>query len=116
MKPKPSKSPPTEERVYFENWGDLGCQVVLDGKDVLTLTTPESALNMGGCPVFQEDWISPEEFCVSLSTVLRAFGASQAILDQVEWERKNYLERPIEGPHRTKAELLREIVRMVDDA
>ncbi len=100
---------PHEEFVYFENWRDLGCQVIVNGKEVLTLNTPESSLGAGGSPVFVEDWITPEEFCENLAAVLRAFGASEAVLDQVEWERQGYVKRQVERPTRTAAHLLSEI-------
>jgi hypothetical protein len=113
MNRDPSKSPLTEERVYFENRRELGCQVIVDGKEVLSLTTPESSLNMASCPVFSEDWTTPDEFCLNLSTVLRAFGASEATLLRVEGEMQVNRQRAVAGPIRSSTDFLREIDQMV---
>lgn len=104
--------PSEEERVHFENWRELGCQVIVAGKEVLTLATPESSLGTGGGPAFVEDWVTPEEFCDNLTAVLRAFVASTAVLEQVEWERQNYLESQVPGPSRRTDDLLREVEQM----
>ena len=98
-----------EEPVIFENWQTEGCHVFTHGKHVLTLNTPESTAAGDPYNTFLDDWISPEEFCATLESVLRALGASAAVLAAVEQERRNYRERPISPPVRTNADLMQEI-------
>lgn len=101
-----------EERVTFENWGSEGCHVFLGNKHVLTLNTPESLSDPGSDTCCIEDWISPEEFCGHLSTVLTALGASTAVLAGVEQERRNYREHPVEPPTCSNDELLKQVMKM----
>lgn len=92
-----------EERVCFENWREDGCHVFVDNKHVLTLHTPESCL--GGCApedCFIEDWISPDEYCPRLETILRALGASDSVLAAVEQERMNYRGSKLDLPSRDR--------------
>lgn len=104
----------SEEHVTFESWEEEGCHVFVGNKHVLTLNTPESLNNPESDCCFIEDWISPEEFCDHLAAVLRALGASAAVLAQVEQERRNYQSRPVTPPPRSTEELLRQITAMTD--
>ena len=97
-----------EEPVIFENWQEEGCHVFAHGKHVLTLNTPESTAAGDPYTTFLDDWISPEEFCVMLESVLRALGASSAILALVQRERQRYREHPVQPPTRTNEDLIRE--------
>lgn len=99
-----------EERVTFENWEAEGCHVFVGPKHVLTLNTPESLSDPESDRCFIEDWISPDEFCEHLTAVLRALGASVAVIAQVEQERQNYRERPVTPPTRSSEDLLRSII------
>ena len=111
--PTPEPTIPwSEERVIFENWEADGCHIFVGGKHVLTLNTPESSKCDDLYRAYLEDWISPEEFCAHLTAILRALGASPAVLAQVEQERENYRERPVEPPQRTHEDLLREVTEM----
>lgn len=95
-----------DEPVIFENWQEEGCHVFAHGKHVLTLNTPESTATGDPYNTFLDDWISPEEFCVTLENVLRALGASPAVLANVERERTHYREHPVVPPTRTNVELM----------
>lgn len=105
-----------EERVIFENWEAEGCHIFVDGKYILTLSTPENSKCDEAYRAYIEDWISPEEFCGHLAAVLRALGASTAVMAQVEQERRNYREHPVEAPQRTHEDLLREVMAMSPSA
>jgi len=108
--PEPTHPIPlSEERVTFENWEAEGCHVFVGNKHVLTLNTPESLSDPESACCFIDDWISPEEFCEHLSAVLLAFGASDAVIAQVEQERRNYRERPVPAPTRSNEDVLRSI-------
>ena len=111
--PKPVEPTPlAEDRVTFENWENDGCHVFVGNKHVLTLNTPESSKCDEAYRAYIEDWISPDEFCAHLTAILRALGASPALLAQVEQERQNYRDRPVEPPQRTHEDLLREVTEM----
>lgn len=97
---------PEEEPVIFENWESDGCHVFVQGKHVLTLSTPESTSADQPTPSFLDDWISPEEFCDSLEKVLRAFGASDEVIADIDNEREHYRNRQVSPPTRTNADLL----------
>lgn len=99
----------SEERVTFENWEAEGCHVFVGNKHVLTLNTPESSAIGDPYNTLFDDWISPDEFCTTLEGVLRALGASPAVLAGVDQERRNYQDRPVIPPARTKADLMREL-------
>ncbi len=101
--------PWSEDPVIFENWEVEGCHVFVQGKHVLTLNTPESTAAGDSDNTLLDDWISPEEFCTTLESVLRTLGASPAVIAQVEQERRNYRERPVAAPRRTNADLMAEI-------
>ena len=104
--------PWSEERVIFENWEADGCHIFVGGKCVLTLNTPESSKCDEAYRAYIEDWISPEEFCAHLTAILRALGASPAVLAAVENERQHYRDYPIEPPKRSNADLLNEVMAM----
>lgn len=109
--PSPTHSIPlSEERVTFENWEADGCHIFVDHKCVLTLNTPESSKYDEAYRAYIEDWISPEEFCAHLTTVLQALGASPAVQARVQQERQNYRDRPVESPQRSHEDLLREVM------
>ncbi len=95
--------------MIFENWEEEGCHVFAHGKHVLTLNTPESTAAGDPYNTFLDDWISPDEFCTMLENVLRALGASPAVLAEVEREQRNYRERPVRPPMRTNADLMTEL-------
>lgn len=99
-----------KERVIFENWDDDGTHIFIDHKYVLTLATPESSKCDEAYRAYIEDWVSPDEYCEHLAAVLRALGASSAMVAQVEQERQNYRRFPIEPPKRTHEDLLREVM------
>ena len=108
--PEPAASTAwSEEPVIFENWELEGCHVFVHGKHVLTLNTPESTAAGDPYNTLLDDWISPEQFCATLEVVLRALGASPAVLAQVEQQRHNYRARPVSAPRRTNADMMREI-------
>jgi hypothetical protein len=54
MNTEPSTHQPTEARAHFENWRELGCQVIVGGTEVLTLATPESSSDTGDRPLFSK--------------------------------------------------------------
>jgi hypothetical protein len=99
---------PRRERVTFENWAERGCHIFIEHKCVLTLNTPESSALGDPYNTLLEDWISPDEYCATLMTVLQALGASPAILEEASYERQNYERFPVTPPQRTKADLMRE--------
>ena len=101
--------PLPEDRVTFENWEADGCHIFVGSKHVLTLNTPESLKCDDAYRAYIEDWISSDEFCSHLTAILRALGASPAVLAAVDQERLNYRERPVEPPQRTHEDLLGEI-------
>jgi len=108
--PEPSDPRPLrEERVTFENWEADGCYVFVGNKQMATLNTPESSALGDPYNTFLDEWISPEEFCTTLEAVLRALGASSAVLAGVEQQRRNYQDRPVTPPARTKADLMSEL-------
>ena len=93
--------------MIFENWQEEGCHVFAHGKHVLTLNTPESTAAGNPYTTFLDDWISPEEFCTTLENVLRALGASPAVLAEVERERTQYQEHPVQPPTQTNEDVIR---------
>ena len=109
--PEPSDPiPPNEKRVTFENWEAEGCHAFVGGKHVLTLNTPESLSAPTSDCCFLEEWINPEDFYGHLTAVLRALGASPAVLAQVEQERQNHRAHPVEPPRRSSEDLLRNVI------
>ena len=98
-----------DEPVIFENWQEEGCHIFAHGKHVLTLNTPESTAAGDPYTTFLDDWISPEEFCVTLENLLRALGASPVVIAEVERERTHYRKYPVQPPPRTNADLMQEI-------
>ena len=95
-----------DEPVIFENWREEGCHVFAHGKHVLTLNTPEGSSAGDPYTTFLDDWISPEEFCVTLENVLRALGATDAVIGEIERERQHYRDHPVPPPTRTNEELM----------